>query len=43
MPPPTKAFDEFRQCVGSEDWGDALREFSEACRVELRALWLNVE
>ena len=35
---PEKTFDEFRHRVGSEDWGDPLREFSEACRVELRAL-----
>jgi hypothetical protein len=36
---PEKTFDEFRQeFVGSEDIQDPLREFSEACRVELRAL-----
>ena len=35
---PEKTFDEFRQRVGSEDWGDPLREFGEMCRVELRAL-----
>jgi hypothetical protein len=36
---PEKTFDEFRQVsVGSQDIHDPLREFSEACRVELRTL-----
>ena len=35
---PKKTFDEFQQRVGSDDYGDPLREFSEACRVELRTL-----
>lgn len=35
---PDKSLDELRELVKSEDEGDPLREFSEACRVELRAL-----
>jgi len=35
---PEKTFDEFQEFVGSEDIPDPLREFSEACRTELRAL-----
>ncbi len=35
---PDKSFDELREFVGSEDIRDPLREFSEACRTELRAL-----
>jgi hypothetical protein len=35
---PDKGFDELRERLGSEDYGDPLREFGEVCRVELRAL-----
>jgi len=35
---PERTFEEFRQRVTSEDYGSPLREFSEACRVELRVL-----
>ena|SRR5579872_6435043 len=35
---PKKTFDELQELIRSEDFTDPLREFSEACRVELRAL-----
>jgi hypothetical protein len=35
---PVKTFDEFEKFVGSEEIRDPLREFSKACRMELRAL-----
>jgi hypothetical protein len=35
---PKKTFDELQELVRSEDFSDPLREFSEACRVELRSL-----
>jgi hypothetical protein len=33
-----KTFDEVRERLRSDDWGDPLRDFAEACRTELRAL-----
>jgi hypothetical protein len=33
-----KTFDEVRELLRSDDWGDPLRDFAEACRTELRAL-----
>jgi hypothetical protein len=33
-----KSFDEVRERLRSDDWGDPLRDFAEACRTELRAL-----
>jgi hypothetical protein len=35
---PDLTFDELRQRAGSEEGIDPLREFSEACRMELRAM-----
>ena len=35
---PAKSFDEFREHTRSEDNRDPLKEFSDACRIELRAL-----
>jgi hypothetical protein len=35
---PAKSFDEFREHTRSADNGDPLKEFSDACRIELRAL-----
>jgi hypothetical protein len=35
---PDQSFDELRERAGSEPGIDPLRDFSEACRVELRAL-----
>ena len=35
---PAKTFDELQELMRSEDFSDPLMEFSEACRVELRAL-----
>jgi hypothetical protein len=35
---PDRSFDELRERAGSEEGMDPLRDFSEACRVELRAL-----
>jgi hypothetical protein len=35
---PDQTFDELRERVGDEDEHDPLREFREACRVELRSL-----
>ncbi|HXP03538.1 MAG TPA: hypothetical protein VN808_05415 [Stellaceae bacterium] len=34
----SKTFDEVRERLRSDDWGDPLRDFAEACRTELRAL-----
>jgi hypothetical protein len=36
-----KTFDEVRERLRSDDWGDPLRGFAEACRAELRALALE--
>ena len=33
-----KTFDDVREHLRSDDWGDPLRDFAEACRAELRAL-----
>jgi hypothetical protein len=33
-----KTFDEVRERLRSDDWGDPLRDFAEACRTELGAL-----
>jgi hypothetical protein len=33
-----KTFNEVRERLRSDDWGDPLRDFAEACRTELRAL-----
>jgi hypothetical protein len=33
-----KTFNEVRERLQSDDWGDPLRDFAEACRTELRAL-----
>src|SRR5271166_4327229 len=33
-----KTFDDVREHLRSDDWGDPLRDFAEACRTELRAL-----
>jgi hypothetical protein len=35
---PNKTFDEVRERLRSDDWGDPLRDFAEACRAELRSL-----
>ena len=35
---PDQTFDEFRERAGSDEGIDPLRDFSEACRLELRAL-----
>jgi len=35
---PAKSSDEFRERARSEDNGDPLKEFSDACRIELRSL-----
>jgi hypothetical protein len=35
---PNKTFDEVRERLRSDDWGDPLSDFAEACRSELRAL-----
>jgi len=34
----SKTFDEVRERLRSDDWGDPLRDFADACRTELRAL-----
>jgi hypothetical protein len=34
-----KTFDEVRERLRSDNWGDPLKDFSEACRTELRALY----
>jgi hypothetical protein len=35
---PEKTFEEFKELMRSEDFGDPLSQFSDACRVELSAL-----
>jgi len=35
---PNRTYDEMRERLRSEDWGDPLRDFAEACRIDLLAL-----
>jgi len=38
MPSPTKSFDDLRQSIHGVQFPNKLRDFSEACKNELRAL-----